>query len=386
MPAPQKNSKPDRTRGAFLRRAPFLVSYWQGKQLYIENYLSRKKIAASMETAALLDFFSGWKREEGMFRRWPEYTQKSLRDAAGRLVKESFLHKSNKRTSKRSPAERALKHWKNWNPVAGFFHFQTKDSYSEEVRPEEIQWVANLMRRQRIPAPVRRWPSTWTIPLPKETCNGEFPEVLLKRRTWREFGNKPVSKEQLARVLDLSFGVQDWGKISPSRSFALKTSPSGGGLHPAEAYVLVRKVTSVPRGVYHYDAVGHRLQQIGKGVRSADIQTLLAGQWWFRDAAFVVFLTAIFQRTQWKYDYARAYRAVLAEAGHLCQTFCLTATWLGLAPFCTMALMDTKIEQVLRVDGISESVLYAMGAGTKPETRNRKSKAKNSEGPAEPET
>lgn len=369
MPAPRKKSKQDRTRGAFLRRAPFLVSYWQGKQLYIENYLSRKKIAASMEAAALLDFFSGWKREVEMFRRWPEYTQKSLRHAAERLVKESFLHKSSKRNSKDSEAERALKHWKNWNPAASFFHFQTKDTYSEEVGPEEIRWVENLMRRERIPVPVKKCFSTLTIPLARGTYSGEFPEVLLKRRTWRAFGNTPVSKDQLARVLHLSFGVHDWGKVPPGGSFALKTSPSGGALHPTEAYVLARKVASVPQGVYHYDSVGHRLQQIRKGVSSADIQTLLAGQWWFRDAAFVVFLTAIFQRTQWKYDYARAYRAVLAETGHLCQTFCLTATWLGLAPFCTMALTDTMIERVLRVDGISESVLYAMGAGTKPETR-----------------
>lgn len=92
---------------------------------------------------------------------------------------------------------------------------------------------------------------------------------------------------------------------------------------------------------------------------------MLAGQWWFRGAAIVVFLTAVFQRTQWKYGYPRAYRAVLAEAGHLCQTFCLTATWLGLAPFCTMAFADTRIEKALKVDGISESVLYAMGAGAR---------------------
>ena len=52
-----------------LRRAPALISYWQGKQLFFENYLTSKKIAASMETAALLDFFSGWKREEAAFRR-----------------------------------------------------------------------------------------------------------------------------------------------------------------------------------------------------------------------------------------------------------------------------------------------------------------------------
>jgi hypothetical protein len=31
-----------------------------------------------------------------------------------------------------------------------------------------------------------------------------------------------------------------------------------------------------------------------------------------------------------------------------------------------MALADTQIEKALRVDGISESVLYAMGAGVKP--------------------
>jgi len=145
----------------------------------------------------------------------------------------------------------------------------------------------------------------------------------------------------------------------------LKTSPSGGALHPGEAYLLASNVSGIPRGIYHYDPVSHRLEELRRGTSGGEIQRLLAGQWWFRKAALVVFLTAVFPRTQWKYKYARAYRAVLAEAGHLCQTFCLTATWLGLAPFCTMALADTRIEQVLAVDGISESVIYAMGAGTK---------------------
>ena len=64
--------------------------------------------------------------------------------------------------------------------------------------------------------------------------------------------------------------------------------------------------------------------------------------------------------------YARAYRAALAEAGHVCQTFCLTATWLGLAPFCLMGLADDEIERDLGIDGITESVLYAAGAGVRP--------------------
>jgi SagB-type dehydrogenase family enzyme len=361
-------SEPRRKAGAgraFFRRAPFLVCYWQGKQLYFENYLTRKKIAASLETAALLDFFSGWKREETVFRRWPQYTRKSLRHAIRRLTQESFLQQSSVRNLPGDLREKALKNWKAWNPAAGFFHMQTKDSYSEEISAKEIRWTEELLGSGRAPVPVKSYPVARTIVLPQEEYATEFPRVLRERRTWRKFGSRPIPKEIVARLLHLSFGVHGWLRIPEGGRFAQKTSPSGGALHPAEAYVLVQKVSGIPRGIYHYDAVGHQLQEIRRGASPAEIQKLLAGQWWFRGAAIVVFLTAVFQRTQWKYDYPRAYRAVLAEAGHLCQTFCLTATWLGLAPFCTMAFADTRIETALNVDGISESVLYAMGAGTR---------------------
>jgi SagB-type dehydrogenase family enzyme len=352
-------------RGAFLRRSPCLVSYWQGKQLYFENYLTRKKIAASIETAALLDFFSGWKREEAMFQRWPEYTPRSLRLAIRRLVQESFLQRSTVRNPPEDYREKALQKWKAWNPAASFFHMQTKDSYTEEISAEEIRWVEELLQSGRAPVPEKSYPRARTIPFPQENYTDQFPRVLQERRTWRKFGPQPVARETVGRLLHLSFGVQGWQRIPGGKRFACKTSPSGGALHPAEAYLLVQNVLGIPRGIYHYDAIGHRLQEIRRGASAGEIQKLLAGQWWFRRAAFVVFLTAVFHRTQWKYDYPRAYRAVVAEAGHLCQTFCLTATWLGLGPFCTMALADTQIEKALRVDGISESVLYAMGAGTR---------------------
>jgi len=364
--AAKRNQRKDRSRGTFLRRSPFLISYWRGKQLYFENYLTRKKIAASLETAALLDFFSGWKQEEAAFRRWPEYTRKSLRHAIRRLVQESFLQRSPVRNPPVNPREKALHQWKAWNPAASFFHLQTKDSYSEEIDAEEIRWVEELLQSGRVPSPVKSYPGARTIPLPQQKYAGEFPRVLKERRTWRKFGREPIPKEILARLLHLSFGVQGWLRIPEGGRFAEKTSPSGGALHPSEAYLLVQDVQGISRGIYHYDAVRHRLQEIRRGITPVEIQKLLGGQWWFRDAALVVFLTAVFRRTQWKYDYPRAYRAVLAEVGHLCQTFCLTATWLGLAPFCTMALADTQIENALRLDGISESVLYAMGAGSKP--------------------
>ena len=88
-----------------------------------------------------------------------------------------------------------------------------------------------------------------------------------------------------------------------------------------------------------------------------------ADQPYFAGAAALFIMTAVFARTMWKYGTARAYRIVLLETGHLCQTFCLTATRMGLAPFSTAALKDSLIEKALGIDGISESVLYVAGVG-----------------------
>ena len=77
-------------------------------------------------------------------------------------------------------------------------------------------------------------------------------------------------------------------------------------------------------------------------------------------------MTAVFARTQWTCPAPRAYRVPLIEAGDVCQTFCLLATWLGLAPFCSMALADSTIESALGIDGVTESILYTAGVGARP--------------------
>jgi hypothetical protein len=70
----------------------------------------------------------------------------------------------------------------------------------------------------------------------------------------------------------------------------------------------------------------------------------------------------------------RAYRIVTLETGHLGQTFCLVATWLGLAPFTTAACRDTAIERALGIDRIEESLLYLAGVGlpAAPPARRRR--------------
>jgi SagB-type dehydrogenase family enzyme len=345
------------------RRSPFIVSYWLGKHFVFENFATRQRITADPRTSAILDFFHHGRPLGEFFSHFKEYDLASLRSSVDLLVKHSMLERFGK---KRAHAHMAHEAWAQWNPAAGFFHFSTKDIEFEAGSGEGFAVLQRLARVNPKPPPVKRYPRAKKLRLDWPRAATEFPRVLLSRRTWRKFSKQPVDLAALGTLLGLTWGVQGWVKIPRVGSLAFKTSPSGGSLHPIEAYLFARNVRGLSPGLYHYDGAAHRLDLLRRGANSRQIIRFLEGQWWFGGASFVVFMTAVFGRTRWKYEHARAYRAVLLEAGHLCQTFCLTANWLGLAPFCTMAFQDSLIERTLGVDGISESVLYAAGAGMRP--------------------
>jgi SagB-type dehydrogenase family enzyme len=352
-----------RQRARYLR-SPFVIVYWRDGHLVFENFLTRSQVTAQPLTTSLLDFFGQWKSFADLCAAMPQYAPASLKRAVEQLVRHTLLLQKGQPL----PAgHAALAAWSNWNPSAGFFHLSTRNLRFADDDEEEFRSLVRLAKSKPIPLPIKRYRNAKKIPLPSPVVDGEFARVLLQRRTWRKFSREPVVLQALGNVLGLTFGVRHWIKLPKIGSVAVKTSPSGGSMHPIEAYVLSRKVEGLAAGFYHYSAADHRLELLKSGATPRDITRLLAHQWWYAPAGFVVFLTAVFARTRWKYDYARAYRAVLIEAGHLCQTFCLTATSLGLAPFCTMAFADSEIENILGIDGISESALYVAGAGTSPE-------------------
>jgi SagB-type dehydrogenase family enzyme len=345
------------------RRAPFLVSYWQDGEFVVENFLAQQRVSSDPLAATILHFFDRNRTLRQLCDALPEYTPASLRVAVRMLVAHSLLQ----RPGKRSRNEEQLKAWRNWNPAAGYFHLSTKDMKFAENAGEEFRSLVRLAKSKPMPRPVKRYGGARKIALPAPLVGGEFPNVLNTRRTWRKFSRREVDQQALGTLLGLTWGVRKWVGVPPLGEVAVKTSPSGGALHPIEAYVLARNVENLAPGLYHYDGADHRLELLRRGATSKQITRWLANQHWYGGAALVVFMTAVFGRTQWKYDYPRAYRAMLLEAGHLCQTFCLTATWLGLAPFCTLAFSDSAVEQGIGIDGVSESALYVAGVGVRPD-------------------
>ncbi len=345
------------------RRSPYIVSYWQEGRLVFENYATRVRIGASPLVCEVLNFFSEPRSVGSLCRYLNHFTPSSLQSATTSLVRQTFLQRLDRMEKS---IESPMQSWQQWNPAAGFLHFSTKDT-AYEADPSVLRnYLRRLTREQPRPASVKRYGHAKQTALPPPRTQGEFPSVLTKRRTWRRFSPDAISAADLGTLLGLTWGVQEWAEAPGLGRFALKTSPSGGALHPIEAYVLARNVEGISPGLYHYDAERHKLELLRRGATGKQITDYLAGQDWFAGAAAVVMMTAIFPRTQWKYKFPRAYRVVLAEAGHFCQTFCLVATWLGLAPFCTMALADSRIEKDLGIDGVTESVLYAAGVGKRP--------------------
>jgi len=347
-----------------LRRSRCLICYWDAGRLTYHNYLTGTKINAAPVVTAVLDFFTDWTSPEKLRSAWPDHSWKSISRTLIRLAALSFLEIE----GSEDPRSAAISAWENWSPTAAFFHLSTKDvRYVTDVALRERE-IRRRIREDPQPSFTKFYSGNPVVPLNRNGLPGksEFVKVLNARRTWREFSKKPLALEDLAKLLDLTWGVRKYLAIRFLGRLPLKTSPSAGARNPIEVYVAALRVKGLARGLYHYSSEQHDLRLLQPHTNKRQIVRFLGGQYWYGGAAAVFFMTAVFPRQMWKYRYPRSYRSVLLDAGHLCQTFCLTATWLGLAPFCTAALADSLIEKELGIDGITESVLYAAGVGEQP--------------------
>lgn len=207
-----------------------------------------------------------------------------------------------------------------------------------------------------------------TVGLPvDESPDDSFFKALSDRRTCRQFAELPLELSKLATLLRWSFGVQGIARLSDEYWVPLKSSPSGGGMHPVEAYPMVCDVRGLEPGVYHYDAFGHLLEPIRYVPRDAlrgVVGRLASGQEFAGTAAVSILLVARLGRNFWKYpDRSRTYSVVLQDAGHLSQTFYLTAARLGLGAFYTAAISGLVTSAELGIDDSLDAPIGLCGCG-----------------------
>jgi SagB-type dehydrogenase family enzyme len=353
-----------------LRRARCLFLYWRDGRLFLHNFARRLTVSGRPITCGVLDFFGEWRTCQEAIAHFAGYRPRSVRSAISQLVKHGLL------LPKDSPEavqdSRIAKEWSDWLPE-GSLHFATKDVPYVDRGGWSLDRLKALLPKTPQPKIFKTIKGSIRMSLPPRVfSDSEFIRVLMARKTHRQFSDKELKLETVSQLLSLVWGVKGYLNSPRFGKLLHKTSPSAGARHPGEVYLMALRVKGLRPGLYHYHPAHHRLEMISTNATREKAWLYCARQHFVRNAAALFLMTAVFPRTMWKYQHPRAYRVVLLDAGHLCQTFCLVATWLGLAPFCTAALKDTLIEKDIGIDGIRESVLYVAGVGLPPTSARAK--------------
>jgi SagB-type dehydrogenase family enzyme len=85
-----------------------------------------------------------------------------------------------------------------------------------------------------------------------------------------------------------------------------------------------------------------------------------------RNASLIIFITAIFERSVFKYG-DRGYRFIFLEAGHVAQNINLVSNALGLGSVNIGGFFDREIDDFLDLDGVTHSTIYMIAIGKKAE-------------------
>ncbi len=260
----------------------------------------------------------------------------------------------------------------HWHPAAAVLHFGGRWSgIAAGVQASE----AGLRTMHEMIAALGPPPPAWTervgparrLPLARDDDDG-FGGLVARRTTCRNFEPAPIGRQAFDRILHRAGAAYSRMTLGDGVEVLKKGSPTGGGLSPIECYVLAQRVEGLRPGLYHHHPVDHALEPLksprsGRALRALGAR-MMAEQDYFADASALIVLVARFGRTQWKYrNHAKAYRAVMLEAGHISQTIYLSAVEFGLGVFVTAAINEIDVEQAFGLDPRVESPLAICGIG-----------------------
>lgn len=221
-----------------------------------------------------------------------------------------------------------------------------------------------------IPENLEDWPEDWKscsykiyprfpkIQLQDVKPQADFFDLILKRSSGHEYDKQPISLREISTLLQYSCGVTHLANNGMFR----RAQPSAGGLFPIEVYLLVISGDDLPSGLYHYNVQNHQLDILWSRTLDYEFIKGLFPSDWVRNASSIVILTAVFGRSQIKYG-ERGYRYILLEAGHIGQNIYLNAEALNLQCCALGFTEDTKIDSLLEIDGVTESIVYAIAIG-----------------------
>lgn len=193
------------------------------------------------------------------------------------------------------------------------------------------------------------------LPDPRGFQGLRVEEALEVRRSVRDYTGRALSLDRLSRLLWAAQGITE-------ERLEFRAAPSAGALYPIELYPIVHNVSDLPSGIYHYAVREHALERLERGDFRSGVTQAGLYQGFLAQANVCLVLSALFQRTRWRY-HERTYRYVLLEAGHIAQNLYLEATSMGLGACAVGAFLDGTLNDLLGLDGVGEAALYIISVG-----------------------
>lgn len=241
------------------------------------------------------------------------YTKENVRLAIENMVDIKFLVEA----ADLSPCDPSP--WRDyWLQREHIFHAD----YAAPGVFEEDEKMMRDYARDEIPSLYKHIPSSHTLKLAHPAYG--IPSTMLNI---------------LGHVLFYGFGRLREATFLGFLPTMFKCVPSKGARHPFEAYIAVKSVEGIHDGLYHYNVKDHALDFIKE--EPGEIEGLS------------LFVTAVYERYQWRYRNSWAYKDLFLELGHLAETLNYVCKRFNVdsksMKACSMPFEEGLVEEILQV-------------------------------------
>ena len=179
------------------------------------------------------------------------------------------------------------------------------------------------------------------------------------RRSRRSFTDDRIGLQALSFLLWATQGLEE---IIRDGVASLRTVPSAGARHPFETYIHARAVEGLDQGIYRYLPLQHALYLKREGDLGAEIAEGCLGQTFAGRAPLCFIWSAVPYRTEWRYSVLSP-KIIAIDAGHVCQNLYIAAEALQLGTCAIAAYHQTRMDELVGLDGEEEFVIYVAPVG-----------------------
>lgn len=193
------------------------------------------------------------------------------------------------------------------------------------------------------------------LPSPRKGGSVPLESTLADRRSRRELTDEPI---ELSAVGQLLWAAQ--GRTDPEGK---RSAPSAGATYPLVVDLVVGDggVSDLAAGVYRYDPDDHAIEYRSKEPVQSALERAAYGQEWVREAAIVVVIAGIEERTAREYGERAGELYVPMEAGHAGENLFLQAEALGLATVPVGGFEDVAVAETMGYDRARPLVMFPVG-------------------------